>query len=629
MQQTAIQQTWLSNNLNLSNLPASTTASSEARRASEPCHTMTDRKSPPPRPASVTLSPLKGTLNSSELHPNQAVILDEVGEGEMVENKLVIPDEMVRYLNQVADQTGETAMSWSDNGQKPLGSPSFGMLPSPSSLNQMIPSPGSLNQIMHSPNPRTMMQSPAGNINQMMPSPSANMSQMISSPAGNLNQMMQSPAPNMNQMMPSPATNMNQMMPSPATNMNHMNQMMPSPAPNMNQMMPSPASTMNQMMPSPAANMNQMMPSPATNMNQMMHSPAGNMNHMNQVMQSPSNMNQTMHSPGYQVMHSPANFNNIQNPMLSPAPSMNQMGSNPSMRCQQVVTQNCHGMPNGGMMQQMNNQSMNGCYDRSNHGNCYNNQHWENNCQNPNMMQQNHHGMCGRNQDQRQIPSNNYMSSAMSTVSNCTNHNNYQLNNQNGYTNCQNKMNNYSNCNTYQPMQSPGYNCMSNMAEPLPSPAMATPAPVDVMNQPQQAQMSRPCTHYCYPTPPYTNQCVSNPQSCNNCQNCRKPNYNQQTKCYRNGESSEIQCKDISQSQTSPGITNNGTTMLGMRQDTYQRTLEYVQNCQSWVNNSDMVSSSTHPLKCVEKTTSNMVVGDMTSSLSSLLEENRYLQMIQ
>lgn len=47
----------------------------------------------PPRPRSAQLP---------ELHPNQEVILDEVGEGEMVENKLVIPDEMMQYLNQVS-----------------------------------------------------------------------------------------------------------------------------------------------------------------------------------------------------------------------------------------------------------------------------------------------------------------------------------------------------------------------------------------------------------------------------------------------------------------------------------------------------------------------------------------------
>lgn len=53
------------------------------------------RTSPPmpPRPRSAQLP---------ELHPNQEVILDEVGEGEMVENKLVIPDEMMQYLNQVS-----------------------------------------------------------------------------------------------------------------------------------------------------------------------------------------------------------------------------------------------------------------------------------------------------------------------------------------------------------------------------------------------------------------------------------------------------------------------------------------------------------------------------------------------
>lgn len=33
------------------------------------------------------------------------MILDEMGEGEMVENKLVIPDEMMQYLNQVITLT--------------------------------------------------------------------------------------------------------------------------------------------------------------------------------------------------------------------------------------------------------------------------------------------------------------------------------------------------------------------------------------------------------------------------------------------------------------------------------------------------------------------------------------------
>lgn len=60
----------------------------------------------------------------------------------------------------------------------------------------------------------------------------------------------------------------------------------------------------------------------------------------------------------------------------------------------------------------------------------------------------------------------------------------------------------------------------------------------------------------------------------------------------------EIQVADISQSTAS-----------------YQRTLEYVQDCQEFL----AADSSTHP---------NMVVGDLESSLSSFLEENQFLQQI-
>ncbi|XP_063919971.1 transcriptional activator cubitus interruptus isoform X2 [Zophobas morio] len=626
LQQTALQQSWMTNSF-VENIPSSnTTASTDTRRMSEPCHTLTDRKSPPPRPASVTLSPLKGTVSSSELHPNQAVVLDEVGEGEMVENKLVIPDEMVHYLSQVADNQNNdfsTAMSWSETNpnttvQKPLPSPSQ-TLSSPSNLSQILPSPSSnLNQGLPSPQSRNVL-SPSGilpspsNLNQVMPSPSG-LNQMMPSPGNQVTPMMPSPAPTMNHMMPSPAGNFNQIMPSPSSNFGSIQNPMLSPAPSMNQMVPSPASNMNQMIPSP--------------MSVRCHS---------QLM-----------SPGTNQM-----------PMQSPNP--------------QVVPQNCNMMQHNQVIQNgvmlHNNQMIqqNPCYSRQiNHGLCYV-QHgstWDNNqsrqCHNQNMMtQQNeHHNVChsqNPNNDyncRQQLQVNNsYVGSGMSggSVAQCTNHYN-QMCSPNGYVpnGCpSNKpMNSYPcNTNVYPPIQSPAYNCMPSMNEPLPSPAMATPAPTDMMNQPQQAQMSRPCAHYgqnCYQ--PSYNQCMPNNvqnhvQNCNNCANCR----NQSHKCYHQCRSnSEIQCKDISQSQMSPGITvnqqtqntgsTNGPTVqpLGMRQDAYQRTLEYVQNCQSWVTNSDMVSSSTHPLgKCSDTTSSNMVVNDMTSSLSSLLEENRYLQMIQ
>ena len=68
--------------------------SGEARRMSEP----TSLQPPPPAPGRLLLPPLGGARVA---HPNQAVVLDEVGEGEMVENKLVLPDEMLHFLSQV------------------------------------------------------------------------------------------------------------------------------------------------------------------------------------------------------------------------------------------------------------------------------------------------------------------------------------------------------------------------------------------------------------------------------------------------------------------------------------------------------------------------------------------------
>lgn len=69
--------------------------SSGDRRMSEPIRGHQSQRTPPPVP------PRPRSAQLPELHPNQEVVLDEVGEGEMVENKLVIPDEMMQYLNEV------------------------------------------------------------------------------------------------------------------------------------------------------------------------------------------------------------------------------------------------------------------------------------------------------------------------------------------------------------------------------------------------------------------------------------------------------------------------------------------------------------------------------------------------
>ncbi|XP_061401076.1 transcriptional activator cubitus interruptus [Musca vetustissima] len=157
----------------------------------------------------------------------------------------------------------------------------------------------------------------------------------------------------------------------------------------------------------------------------------------------------------------------------------------------------------------------------------------------------------------------------------------------------------------------------------------------------------------------------------------------------------EIQCNDISQSQMSPAIVgnsnhpagntnaynqytsissttfnesnttpsysnnNNGSSGGSMMTESYQRTLEYVQNCQSWLKSSSsnkegpneaalycddfnnpanaaagttagvpMVTSQTNITSCTYPTNNNMVINDMNSSLTSLFEEDLCFKMI-
>lgn len=87
-----------------------------------------------------------------------------------------------------------------------------------------------------------------------------------------------------------------------------------------------------------------------------------------------------------------------------------------------------------------------------------------------------------------------------------------------------------------------------------------------------------------------------------------------------------------------PTVAATNGTQTAMGSETYQRTLEYVQNCQNWVESAaDIVSSSTHPSTAAAAAaaaatgaaSSNLVINDMSTSLSSYFEEDRYLQMIQ
>lgn len=196
----------------------------------------------------------------------------------------------------------------------------------------------------------------------------------------------------------------------------------------------------------------------------------------------------------------------------------------------------------------------------------------------------------------------------------------------------------------YQQQPHPGWNSYNHQMPPPPYQQRSqqfTSPPCPTQSQP-------PCNNtnpgLMAPPGPSCNQQQSRPAS-----NSGHSIHNMSYHSLGNNSVTEIQCQDISQSSPNngsvvqvnvnsgnmPAVTGN---VRGMRQDTYQRTLEYVQQCQSWAG-SDMVSSSTHPLGTgpeasphkgpLQGSTSNMVINDMTSSLTSLLEENRYLQMIQ
>ncbi|TMW47525.1 hypothetical protein DOY81_007396 [Sarcophaga bullata] len=140
---------------------------------------------------------------------------------------------------------------------------------------------------------------------------------------------------------------------------------------------------------------------------------------------------------------------------------------------------------------------------------------------------------------------------------------------------------------------------------------------------------------------------VINSQTCNNNMDI---SYTQNTRTYTHYIPTSATCYNINSNCNTMNANNTTSSSTTMCTDAYQRTLEYVQNCQSWLqakNNPNQsstngefamlppttnrlptgqlqtdVTSSTHP-------SSNMVINDMTTSLSSFLEENRYLQMIQ
>lgn len=218
-------------------------------------------------------------------------------------------------------------------------------------------------------------------------------------------------------------------------------------------------------------------------------------------------------------------------------------------------------------------------------------------------------------------------------------------------------MNNYcEQSNACPPMQNPQYNQNMHYQQPPPYNSVVTntnvmgpPPPKNnhqynqtMMNNNQYYNHQRPYNQWDYPGNQFNkhnmqksaqnsvNMSTGSQKAMNGTRVSIPGNVKNQTDCSmnslrnHNNQASEVQVWDISQSQIEANNGRKKGQNNTMRQDTYQRTLEYVESCENW-KSSEMVSSSTHPLQGGD----NMVVNDLQTSLSSFYEENQYLQMIQ
>ncbi|XP_050315521.1 transcriptional activator cubitus interruptus isoform X2 [Anthonomus grandis grandis] len=483
-------------------LPWASTTSSEARRASEPSKPGIDPRSPPPRPISLSPPPLRRVQSSTELHPNQAVQLDEVAEGEMVENKLVLPDEVLLYLNQVADQQGP---NWTDPVSEPLPSPSATVVPSPqATFKPLSPTTNPITQLLSPQSQVTMSPRPY----QPMASPGY---QPIPSP-GTAQQMMSSPV-SVQKVMTCAQQGLPQVSPVP-TNGNLGANMMPSGVPTQQVLGASPAHAANY---------------------QIMQSPGPIYTDVPYNALSPATGNMGSPTSNYSQM--------VGSPMSARCPP-NHMMSPPHVGSASVSQQHCQGI-----MNQQPNSHMG---------------HMNNPC---------HQHSC----------SHQMMTQSMQRAASC-------YNSQNNNRHMPNQPKCYQ-----QPAQ---HWCNNNN---------------NGMSMSQSQNMCNGQHHVYAPI-----QCSQNPmQMSYNCAGDYSQQYigrqqpNQNATTYQQAQNA---LPSPAAGAPAPSTYNEAPPM---RPDTYQRTLEYVQSCQSW-------NASSEP-----NHNPNMVVGDMTTSLSSLLEENRYLQMIQ
>ncbi|XP_050691009.1 transcriptional activator cubitus interruptus-like isoform X3 [Eriocheir sinensis] len=108
-------------------------------------------------------------------HPNHGLQLDQVAEDEPIENKLVLPDDMVHYLNQKGNGADKPKCESKDTRRQGSSTPNTmpsQQMPSPAYSTQPMPSPAYSNQPMISPAYSNQpMPSPANPYQYPQPSP--------------------------------------------------------------------------------------------------------------------------------------------------------------------------------------------------------------------------------------------------------------------------------------------------------------------------------------------------------------------------------------------------------------------------------------------------------------------------
>uniref|UniRef100_A0A182NE10 C2H2-type domain-containing protein n=1 Tax=Anopheles dirus TaxID=7168 RepID=A0A182NE10_9DIPT len=493
---------------------------------------------------------------TGKLHPNQEVVLDEVEEGEMVENKLVIPDDMLQYLNQVADMAGDAGAA----NNKPAAQ----TVPTESALASPENNPWNTPQHENGIN--------AGNSLPLGPSEtSANVTANFTQPRSTTMNMLMSPQSQYSNDESSLISNVM----SPQTPQHQMmSPMMPE-----NAVAPPTPTTSN--FSTPSTVMSQQMQTQATPVQcQMMHNGMQNFNNVHNNYPQLNGASCYSQQQQQQQQHQVHPQQQQQHQQQQPLPH----GRSRPIACSNMI----------GYYHRTDQSAHHCCLAMMMQGSLH-----INHPTNTGATQQNAHS-------QLQPPSqmNNQYKNPFSL----------NLVSFNGASNAQQDPLSTAN----NPQTTNGEIQCGDISQSQMSPAIAAIAPsannaattLDTENRQQQvgSQMATPVQRQqpmesSLQTPPLPST----------------PTGFGETAAAAAPPPAPLPMSLTADNDMTMGQTNQGNAMGS---DTYQRTLEYVQNCQNWNESADMVSSSTHP-------SSNLVINDMSTSLSSYFEEDRYLHMIQ